>query len=47
MRAMQAGSADSAAGGSRAAHQYSLADFGLTAEQVDERFAGYVRPDHS
>jgi hypothetical protein len=23
-------------------HKYSLADFGLTAEQVDERFAGYL-----
>ena len=23
-------------------HRYSLADFGLTAEQVDERFAGYL-----
>lgn len=23
-------------------HEYSLADFGLTAEQVDERFAGYL-----
>jgi hypothetical protein len=24
------------------AHQYSLSDFGLTGEQVDERFAGYL-----
>jgi len=24
-------------------HQYALADFGLTAAQVDERFAGYFR----
>jgi hypothetical protein len=30
-----------------AAHAYSLADFGLTAEQVDERFAGYARWLHS
>ena len=33
------------AGGPRDArwrHKYSLADFGLTAEQVDERFAGYL-----
>jgi hypothetical protein len=22
-------------------HRYALADFGLTGEQVDERFAGY------
>jgi Sulfotransferase family len=27
-------------GDSKPAHQYSLADFGLTGEQVDERFAG-------
>jgi len=26
------------------AHRYLLADFGLTGEQVDERFAGYRRP---
>jgi hypothetical protein len=42
-----AGGATGAPGGSRGVHQYSLADFGLTAGQVDERFAGYVRPDHS
>jgi hypothetical protein len=24
-------------------HQYALSDFGLTAAQVDERFAGYFR----
>jgi hypothetical protein len=60
MRAVQAGAGGSAAGGqARAAagsavprHQYALADFGLTAEQVDERFAGYLdtggsgRTDH-
>jgi hypothetical protein len=27
-------------GGARPAHRYSLADFGLTAEQVDDRFGG-------
>jgi len=34
----------SAAGGrgAVAAHRYALADFGLTAEQVDERFGGYA-----
>ena len=31
----------SAAGGQ--AHHYALSDFGLTGEQVDERFAGYHR----
>ena len=34
----QAGSADN-----RSAHRYSLADFGLAAEQVDERFGGNTR----
>jgi hypothetical protein len=29
-------------GGARPAHRYSLADFGLTGAQVDERFAGYL-----
>jgi hypothetical protein len=29
------------AGGGRPVHRYALADFGLTGEQVDERFAGY------
>jgi hypothetical protein len=32
----------SAAGQARPAHRYALADFGLTGEQVDERFAGYL-----
>ncbi|HEX9526702.1 MAG TPA: sulfotransferase, partial [Streptosporangiaceae bacterium] len=48
MRAVQVGSAG-AGGQARAAagralprHQYALADFGLTAAQVDERFAGYL-----
>jgi hypothetical protein len=27
--------------GGRPVHRYALADFGLTGEQVDERFAGY------
>jgi hypothetical protein len=40
MRAMQAAGAGAAGPGS--AHRYALADFGLTAEQVDERFAGYL-----
>jgi sulfotransferase family protein len=40
MRAMQARSA--VAGGPQPAHRYALADFGLTGEQVDERFAGYL-----
>jgi len=31
----------SGAGGGRPVHRYALADFGLTGEQVDERFAGY------
>jgi len=39
--AMQALTADSGSGGGRPAHRYALADFGLTGEQVDERFAGY------
>ena len=26
----------------RSAHRYALGDFGLTGEQVDERFAGYL-----
>jgi len=29
------------------AHRYALADFGLTGEQVDERFGGYSRPARS
>jgi hypothetical protein len=32
-----------AAGGARPLHQYSLADFGLTGDQVDERFARYLQ----
>jgi hypothetical protein len=37
MRALLAGRTDG-----RPAHRYALADFGLTGEQVDERFAGYL-----
>ena len=33
------------AGGGRPVHRYALADFGLTGEQVDERFAGYRGAD--
>ncbi|MFB4320547.1 sulfotransferase [Actinomadura sp. 21ATH] len=33
---------ESVSGAARPAHRYALEDFGLTAEQVDERFAGYV-----
>jgi len=40
MRAVQAGSA---ARDNAPAHHYALADFGLTGEQVDERFAAYLR----
>jgi hypothetical protein len=32
--------AEASHGAARPAHQYALADFGLTGEQVDERFAG-------
>jgi hypothetical protein len=37
MAALQAGRT-----GGRPAHRYALSDFGLTGEQVDERFAGYL-----
>jgi hypothetical protein len=30
-------------GTARPGHHYALSDFGLTGEQVDERFAGYHR----
>jgi hypothetical protein len=39
--AMRALHARSTSGGARPAHQYALADFGLTGEDVDERFAGH------
>ena len=41
---MQALYAQSAADQAGPAHRYTLADFGLTAEEVDERFAGYLPP---
>ena len=40
MRAVQAGAA---AGDAQRAHRYALADFGLTASQVSERFGGDTR----
>jgi hypothetical protein len=39
--AMTAVDEQSRSGARRPSHQYSLADFGLTGEQVDERFAAY------
>ena len=33
---------EQSAGAAAPAHQYTLSDFGLTGEQVDERFAGYL-----
>jgi hypothetical protein len=41
--AMRALVADQDAGDSRPAHKYTLADFGLTADQVAERFASHPR----
>jgi Sulfotransferase family len=38
--AMRATHSRSTSGAARPAHRYTLADFGLTGEQVDERFAG-------
>jgi len=40
IRALHAGAAH---GEGKPAHRYSLADFGLTGEQVDERFGGNIR----
>jgi len=40
MEALRAHSAPAAVG---PAHRYALSDFGLTGDQVDERFAGYLR----
>jgi hypothetical protein len=34
--------AASRSGERRPSHQYTLADFGLTGEEVDARFAGYL-----
>ena len=39
--AMRALTAEQRAGDSRPVHRYTLADFGLAAEQVDERFAAH------
>jgi len=41
--AIRALHAQAGQGDARPAHRYSLADFGLTAEQVDERFGGDTR----
>jgi hypothetical protein len=41
--AMRVMLARSATGQAKSAHRYTLADFGLTGEEVDERFAGYRR----
>ncbi len=41
--AIRALHAEAASGDSRPAHRYSLADFGLAAQQVDERFGGDTR----
>ena len=41
--AIRALHAEASHGSARPAHRYSLADFGLTAEQVDERFGGDKR----
>jgi hypothetical protein len=41
--AMQVRRGQSATGGARSAHRYTLADFGLTGEEIDERFGGYQR----
>jgi hypothetical protein len=41
--AMEALRAHSAPAGVGPAHRYALSDFGLTGDQVDERFAGYPR----
>jgi hypothetical protein len=39
--AMEAMHAESRSGDRRPSHKYTLEEFGLTAEQVDERFADY------
>ncbi|MFG1646239.1 sulfotransferase family protein [Amycolatopsis sp. NPDC049252] len=41
--AMTAVHEESRTGSAKPVHRYSLADFGLTAEEVDERFADYLR----
>ncbi|NDU75835.1 sulfotransferase [Actinomadura sp. DSM 109109] len=40
--AMERVHGQSATGAAKPAHRYSLSDFGLTPEEVDERFAGYT-----
>jgi hypothetical protein len=35
--------ADNTSGQRQPAHRYQLSDFGLTGEEVDERFADYLR----
>jgi hypothetical protein len=42
-RALQS---QNARGEARPAHHYALSDFGLTGEQVDERFGSYLRAHH-
>lgn len=42
MKAAQAESAETAPGGRGSGHKYSLTDFGLTGDQVDDRFSGYM-----
>jgi hypothetical protein len=39
--------ADPVSPGARPAHRYTLADFGLTGEEVDERFAAIPGPEPS
>jgi len=41
--AMRSLHAQSSTGAATSAHRYTLADFGLTGQEVDERFAGYLR----
>jgi sulfotransferase family protein len=41
--AMRASHGPGATGGVRSAHRYTLADFGLTGEEIDERFGGHQR----
>jgi hypothetical protein len=41
--AMSALHTETTSGDRRPAHRYQLSDFGLTGEEVDERFAAYLR----
>lgn len=45
--AMAAVHRHSRSGRQRPSHRYSLADFGLTGDEVDERFAAYVAAHRS